>query len=290
MAVLVLGMHRSGTSAAAGTLVRLGLTPPRTMFPASADNPGGFYESVAVSGLNDLLLHAAGCTWSDCLAFDAARFDDRARSQASEIVTAALREEFANAPAFLVKDPRLSLTLPLWLPALDALSTTCAALLVVRHPMEVVRSLRLRDRLPEEAMAAVWLHHILEAEHTTRSLPRAIVFYDDLMADWRACLTRASRFAGAIWPGDLVRCQPGIDAFLNRSFRHHHVAPEGSPLIGPPLVRELIGAAWPCFQMLRDGPASSAVLANLDRIRSAFTGWRSGGTGPARTGPVGWLG
>ena len=51
-AVVVLGMHRSGTSAVAGVAVRLGLAGPATELPASGDNPGGFYESLPVVKIN----------------------------------------------------------------------------------------------------------------------------------------------------------------------------------------------------------------------------------------------
>src|SRR5580658_1796148 len=141
LAVVVMGMHRSGTSAVAGTAVRLGLAAPRTMLPASPDNPAGFYESTEVVLHNQRVLHAARCTWVDCLPFEPSRLDDATRSALAEQSLAVLRGEFDGAAAFMIKDPRLCLTLPVWLPALHAIGAAVAGLLVIRHPQEVVRSL-----------------------------------------------------------------------------------------------------------------------------------------------------
>jgi len=45
-AVVVLGMHRSGTSALAGVLARLGCDLPQTLMPTNDFNAKGYYESL----------------------------------------------------------------------------------------------------------------------------------------------------------------------------------------------------------------------------------------------------
>ena len=51
-AVLVLGMHRSGTSSVAGALIRLGGAAPLTLMPPhETQNPRGFWESLVFVGL-----------------------------------------------------------------------------------------------------------------------------------------------------------------------------------------------------------------------------------------------
>lgn len=42
MALVVLGMHRSGTSSVAGALAMLGAQPPKTLLAPSDDNPKDF--------------------------------------------------------------------------------------------------------------------------------------------------------------------------------------------------------------------------------------------------------
>src|SRR5690349_10750018 len=68
-ALLVLGMHRSGTSATAGLLVRMGAQSPASLMRPNADNPRGFWESEAFWGFHERLLHAAGDRWDSWTRF-----------------------------------------------------------------------------------------------------------------------------------------------------------------------------------------------------------------------------
>ncbi len=63
--VLVVGMHRSGTSALTGALGRLGLALPAAgdLVAGRYDNPV-HYESKALNDLDDAILAAAGGSWS----------------------------------------------------------------------------------------------------------------------------------------------------------------------------------------------------------------------------------
>jgi hypothetical protein len=80
VAIIVLGMHRSGTSAVAGAAVRLGLAPPRTPLAPTLDNPTGFHESIPVVDLNHLILNAVGRDWYHCLSFEPDMLDDDAQA------------------------------------------------------------------------------------------------------------------------------------------------------------------------------------------------------------------
>ena len=63
--VLVVGMHRSGTSAVTGAVGRLGLAVPAApdLVTGRPDNPVHF-ESRALTDVDDAVLRAAGGTWS----------------------------------------------------------------------------------------------------------------------------------------------------------------------------------------------------------------------------------
>ncbi|MGH6682236.1 MAG: hypothetical protein ACREDL_25615, partial [Bradyrhizobium sp.] len=52
-AIFVLGMHRSGTSSLAGTLVQLGGNAPRHLLSPQPNNERGFWESEVIVALND---------------------------------------------------------------------------------------------------------------------------------------------------------------------------------------------------------------------------------------------
>jgi hypothetical protein len=265
-------MHRSGTSAVAGTAVRLGLAPPCTPLPAAADdNPGGFYESTPVVEANYHILLAAGCSWNLCLTFEPDRILETLQPGTPRVLALTLQREFGISPAFVLKDPRMCLTLPAWIPALHAFGTVPSVLIVVRHPAEVVWSLARRNQLPEVETAPHWLHHMLEAERSSRGLPRAVLFYNDLLRDWRRCFRHVGHTASITWPRRFEAASRGIDSFLTRP-SHYSAAPAAIP--GPPAVRQLIDATWATFRSLSDDPSAPAALACLDQVRAQFAHWR----------------
>jgi hypothetical protein len=272
-AVVVLGMHRSGTSAVAGTAVRLGFSPPLTPLPQSSDNPAGFYESIPVTQLNHQVLLAVGCEWHQCLTVEPDRLAAMLTPADWRRVTDTVREQFATIAGFVLKDPRLCFTLPVWLPALQAVGASVSALLVVRHPREVAQSLARRDLLPESQMIPNWLHYMLEAERLTRGLNRAVIFYDDLLTDWRRCMLQAGRIARIAWPRPILPMERDIDDFLAPSARHH-VEPQATAVIGPPPVCDMVNAAWIALRRLSDDPTSSDTLKSLDHARESFARWR----------------
>lgn len=168
LAVTVLGMHRSGTSAFAGAAVRLGFALPRTPMEASFANPGGFFESDVIVQINHDLLWSAGCAWNVCLTFEPEQAAQKLAGYERHMLAGALRREFCLQRGFVLKDPRLCLTFPAWLPAVISIGAAPRVLVVVRHPAEVVQSLAARNGLHPRETAVHWLHHMLEAERATR--------------------------------------------------------------------------------------------------------------------------
>ena len=64
-AIVVLGMHRSGTSALSRLLTFHGFSQPNDLMPPKKDNPKGFWESVGCQILNDTILASLGGAWDD---------------------------------------------------------------------------------------------------------------------------------------------------------------------------------------------------------------------------------
>jgi glycosyltransferase involved in cell wall biosynthesis len=196
-AILVLGMHRSGTSALTGMLGALGATLPGDPMPATADNPTGYWESRGLARLNNRLLESAGTRWNDDAAIPAEWFSDPARDRDRDEARRLLDEAFAGAALFALKDPRLCRLLPFWRGVLSAAGISHSAVLVLRDPLEVARSLAARKDVPEFRPAAVastsrslllWLRYVLDAERHSRDLPRVAVDYARLVSDWRAAV------------------------------------------------------------------------------------------------------
>lgn len=274
VAAVVLGMHRSGTSAVAGTLAHLGLQQPRTLFPPSADNPAGYFESPRIVAANHHILSVDGCAWTTCLKFNATRTRRSLAAHMDTVLRDILLQEYGNSGPFVVKDPRLCVTLPLWQPALKLLGVDQRYLIVARHPLEVCRSLAARDTLPQDRAAALWLHHLLEAERATRAGQRAVVLYDDVMSDWRSTVRRAGEVAGIDWPIGIDKAGNDVDRFLAAPLRHHK-AHRYSAMLGPAPVDRLVSDTWSALRHLARAPDDAAALHSLDRVYTAFSHWRA---------------
>jgi hypothetical protein len=135
--VVVLGMHRSGTSSAAGTLVRLGAAAPQHLMASNGDNERGYWESSVIVDLNDAILAAGGSDWKDWRKFDLDRIDaleaEALRARAKE----ALAEEFGDVGFAVVKDPRMCRLMAFWGPVFAEAKWSVRALLPIRSPLEV---------------------------------------------------------------------------------------------------------------------------------------------------------
>ena len=63
MGTVVVGMHRSGTSAVTRVIDALGAPAGRSLLPALPENPQGFWEVAPLMDLNDELLEHLGGSW-----------------------------------------------------------------------------------------------------------------------------------------------------------------------------------------------------------------------------------
>lgn len=220
-AILVLGMHRSGTSALTRCLNLLGADlGTNLMPPVSGNNQMGFWEDAEVVQIHEALLAALGHNWCDARALpDGWLYTEAAQAARARLVDL-LDREFANAALWAVKDPRMCRFVPLWREVCEQLHVALHAVLVVRHPAEVARSLYARDRLPFEIVNLCWLEHLASAEAETREVPRSLVTYDQLLADWQGTLTRVGADLGVRWPVGVDVAKPAIEAFLKREEKH----------------------------------------------------------------------
>lgn len=63
--ILLLGMHRSGTSALAGTLHQLGIYLGSDLMKPGQYNKKGYFENNLIFRFNEQLLHKVGSSWDD---------------------------------------------------------------------------------------------------------------------------------------------------------------------------------------------------------------------------------
>lgn len=221
-AILVLGMHRSGTSAATRMLNLLGVDLGASVLPpVPNDNDTGFWEHRDAFDTHERLLEGLGRSWHDVRDLPEGWLDAPATAKAHAEVRALIDREFQHSPLWAVKDPRMCRLAPLWLRALADTGVGVSAVLVVRHPVEVVSSLHARNGWARAHSLLMWTQHLVEAERATREVPRALVTYDDLLADWHGVASRIEQALKITWPRRPDIARADIEAFLDAGARHH---------------------------------------------------------------------
>lgn len=230
-AILVLGMHRSGTSALAGMLQAAGVA---SAGPAvrNWDNARGHFESLALVRLNEAVLARSGGHWlaaPRALAFGPEHERERDRL---------LSKPIDGRPA-LLKDPRTLLVLPFW----RATSVPFRALGIFRHPLAVARSLATSRELALGEGLALWRAHnsVLLAEHRAHGTP--LVDFELPRAEFVARVGELCRGLGA--PVDERAL---ADAHEERLVHHDGEEPESEGALAElesalALHRELVHAA-----------------------------------------------
>lgn len=223
-ALCILGMHRSGTSALAGTLARFGADAPATMMKTTEDNAAGYYESTPIMLLNEKLLKSAGTSWDDWTRIPEGWFaGPRAAAMKAE-AREVLEKEFGASPLFVLKDPRICRLWPFWRDVLADMGVTPVPILMLRPAEEVAQSLFRRDKLPLAMGRLIWLRHQLDADAATRDAPRVVTSYDQLLTDWRPMVAEVERVAGFALPRRSRTTDDEVDAFLKPELRRFTAA------------------------------------------------------------------
>lgn len=269
---LVLGMHRSGTSAITQVLALAGAALPKNVMPGDEHNAKGYFEPWRIAIFNDQRLRAAGGAWDDPFIFPYRALEPREEKRWTTRATDLFDEEFAGARYPLMKDPRVSVLGPLWRTVLDDLGLAARAVIPVRHPLEVAGSLAKRNGFPVEKSLLLWVAHMLAAELSSRDIPRAFVPYDGLLSDWRGQVARIEAAHGAPLPGLTAASAKAIDGFLTQELRHNSAT---GALARVPRVGALTAEVYDWFQAaardeIRPPDALAAATATLEKMRKTL--------------------
>jgi hypothetical protein len=271
-ALVVVGMHRSGTSAMTRMLSLLGAVLPTHLMDAHADNPSGFWESDSIKDLNDEILQSLDSEWDDVFAFRPrqylSNFDRFYLGRAGEL----LQQEFGNSQLIVVKDPRVSVLARFWDRALREAGYATSYIVMVRNPLEVADSLRDRNAFPREKSLLLWTSYMLALERDTREQERIFIGYDELIRDWRGARRRIEESTAVPFPRDTAAAANEIDRFLDHKLRHHES--DCDALLNSPDVPEHVKTLYRIFREACSGggidraalDAVHAKIADVDAL------------------------
>ncbi|MEW6531393.1 MAG: hypothetical protein AB1473_11190 [Thermodesulfobacteriota bacterium] len=222
--VIVLGMHRAGTSALTRVINLLGVDLGHDFLEPTADNPAGYWEHRVIYHIHERMLNALGRTWHTLFPFPQNWWKDETIDPYRKQIVRALQQDFSGSALWGIKDPRMCRLMPLWIDVLQELESDPYFIIMFRHPEEVAKSLAERDGFSQDKCLLLWLIHFIESERETRGYPRVFVSFDSLMEDSRTETVRISETLGLEWPISIEDASDSISAHLQPALRHHRTA------------------------------------------------------------------
>jgi hypothetical protein len=235
MIVVVVGMHRSGTSVLAGLLHRGGVVmgEDRAFWPRPLpENPAGFYENIRFRRINDRVLQESGYrvkSWNPTIPKARAGYLTRFRTRRL-LVT--YQRRYAD---WGWKDPRTALTLGVWLRELERLGwrERVRVVHISRSAGAVAGSMVARGNTSFEAAVRLWTvynRRALEALDAN-DVGRLFVTYEALCREPERIVERLAGFLGR--PLDPDGARAFVDDRLNHSSPH-----VGAPSLDPRVARD----------------------------------------------------
>ena len=269
VAILVAGMHRSGTSALTRVLNLAGCDLPKTLVRPRRGNLAGFWESQPIVNLNMEILASAESFWDDLRRFDrnwcSSSVADGFRERAQQI----LQEEFGSSSLFVLKDPRTCRLMEFWIEAVKAFGARPLVVSPIRNPLDVAASLQVRDRIRPSVGHLIWLRHALDAEADSRGLKRAYLRYERLLTDPQTVVDTLGNDLGVSWPGRSgPHAEVKIAEFLSAELRHHES--EDALALSNPDLLDWARASFEIFDRWARGEVREEDAVDLGRIKAAF--------------------
>ena len=241
--IVVLGMHRSGTSVITRGLKVMGVAlGDRLMPPVEGINAKGFWEDIDLCALNNEVLSALGSDWHDLVSIEPSDVQTLRKKGHFPSAVQLLRQKVGSAPIFGFKDPRVAKLLPFWKEVFSHCQLDASYVLALRHPLSVAKSLARRDGFDAEKSYLLWLEHVIPSLSGSAGDKRVLVDYDRLMQSPDHELKRIAKCLDL--EIDVRELRNYKTEFLDEELRHTVYDPNDLFLDDacPPLAREIYAA------------------------------------------------
>ena len=178
--LIVLGMHRSGTSCITRLIDIMGAYcgSEDELIQGSVDNDNGYWERLDINRICNTLLASVDADWWKISEFSIENLSPYTIQWGRKEFEEVLRRLNRNSP-WVIKEPRLCLFFSMFRSCL--VNPLCIQ--VYRNPVEVAKSLRERNGFGISFGLALWEYYNRQAISATEGLPRLFLSYNRLMAD-----------------------------------------------------------------------------------------------------------
>jgi hypothetical protein len=221
--LIILGMHRSGTSAISGFLNQLGLSLGSNLMLPDQYNERGYFENSYIVQANDNILKTLGSSWDDLFLLEEGWQNLPQLAPHREAVREIINREFNANELFCVKDPRISVLLPFWISVLQEMDIRIFFVIPLRHLMEVAESLKARDGFSIQKGLLLWMNNMLSLEYYSRPFERIFLAIDDFLKYPADTVWRILNKFNIIIPHAESQINAVAGEFLEPKLKHYNI-------------------------------------------------------------------
>lgn len=264
--VLILGMHRSGTSALTGLLNLTGLSLGTHLMNPADDNPKGFFENQDIVDFNETLFEQLRTAWDDTGALSSEWYNNETLEPMYQNAQKIIEIQFKDTALFSIKDPRMCILFPFWEKVFQLLNIDVKIIIPYRNPLEVAESLHKRNEFNREKSLLLWVKHVLFAEFYSRNYARIIISYDNLLNNPKMTMASIEKALAISLPNNFESIREKVDNFLEKSLKHQNM----EKIIDFPVPSFIKGS----FELLEKNNLSNNIIENkilLDVYRDEYT-------------------
>ncbi len=217
--IVVIGMHRSGTSAITRGLIAMGVALGNNLMQAiEGDNDKGFWEDNDIYSFNTELLHSINSEWHFLSPIKQSEFEQLRQSAYFQRAVDLINRKIGDHTIYGIKDPRIAKLLPFWKDVFSYCKLDVSYILALRHPLCVAQSLQKRNDIDIEKGYYLWLNHVIMSITYTINCDRIVMDYDLLLQSPKEELKKLAEHL--ILPIDLKELKIYLTEFLDNNHRH----------------------------------------------------------------------
>jgi hypothetical protein len=225
--IVVLGMHRNGTSLLTRGLRTLGIYLGDDFLDTRPDNPTGYWENRGIVEINERVLAAFHLHWESVSLIREEQWMEPSLKRLAVDAVAHLQTYFLDHPLWAFKDPRTIRLLPFWRPVFQSLGIVDDYIIAARNPLSVVSSLRQRQGMEAQQSHLLWLLYMVPTLSRIADRPFLVVDYDLMMTDPHQQLERIARRLGIkLEKANRAEIEKFADQFIDLRLRHSVFGPQ----------------------------------------------------------------
>jgi GT2 family glycosyltransferase/glycosyltransferase involved in cell wall biosynthesis len=216
-------MHRSGTSAIAGFLNKMGIALGSKLMLPNEYNAKGYFENADIVRTNDHILQTLDSAWDDLFLLEEGWWQRPQMLSHRVAVKEIINKEFSENELFCIKDPRISILLPFWISILQELDIKIYFLIPMRQPIEVAESLKERNGFSIQKGLLLWMNNMLSIEYYSRPFKRSFFIFDDFLKNPIDIMRRISNTFSIVFPNPKSQIDIMAKELLDPKLKHHNV-------------------------------------------------------------------